>query len=56
MNAKYVGNIWEVGGAGEAGQCQISGIEEVASCIKEVMQGERREIYRRNAHKWSDKA
>ncbi|KAF3341051.1 UDP-glycosyltransferase 74E2-like protein [Carex littledalei] len=51
MNAKYVGNIWEVGVQVRRDSAGLVGIEEVASCV-EVMQGERREIYRRNSHKW----
>ncbi|KAF3341050.1 crocetin glucosyltransferase 2-like isoform X2 [Carex littledalei] len=56
MNAKYVECVWEVGVRTQRNGAGLVSREEVERCVKEVMQGERCEEYRRNSQKWSNKA
>ncbi|KAL6653078.1 hypothetical protein ACP70R_012003 [Stipagrostis hirtigluma subsp. patula] len=51
--AKYVESVWEIG---VRMRKSLVGREEVKRCIREVMDGKRKEEYRRNAAKWMKKA
>lgn len=55
-NAKFVQDVWKVGVRVKVDENGIVGREEIQSCIKEVMEGERRKEMRENAKKWRDLA
>ncbi|KAF3338640.1 crocetin glucosyltransferase 2-like protein [Carex littledalei] len=55
MNAKYVECVWEVGVRTRRDDAGLVSREEVERGVKEVMQGEICEEYRRNAQKWSNR-
>jgi pathogen-inducible salicylic acid glucosyltransferase len=57
MNAKYVEAVWKAGvRVRPAAEDGLARREEVASGIKEVMDGKRSEEYRRNAAAWAEKS
>ncbi|XP_047051866.1 UDP-glucosyltransferase UGT13248-like [Lolium rigidum] len=57
MNAKYVEAVWKAGvRVRPAAEDGLARREEVASGIKEVMDGERSEEYRKNAAAWAEKS
>uniref|UniRef100_A0ACD5XU71 Uncharacterized protein n=1 Tax=Avena sativa TaxID=4498 RepID=A0ACD5XU71_AVESA len=57
MNAKYVEAVWRAGvRVRPAAEDGLARREEVASGIKQVMNGERSAEYRRNAAAWAEKA
>ncbi|KAK1677376.1 hypothetical protein QYE76_038224 [Lolium multiflorum] len=51
-NARYVENAWKIGVRMRANEKGFLTREEVHGCIKEVLGGERKEGYRRNARKF----
>lgn len=54
--AKYMESAWGIGVRARADEQGMVRKEEVEMCIKEVMDGEMAEEYRRNAAKWMQKA
>ncbi|KAL4631958.1 hypothetical protein ACB092_04G017100 [Castanea dentata] len=56
MNAKYVQDVWKVGVRAKVCENGIVEREEIDFCIKEVMEGERRKDFQKNAKKWRDLA
>ncbi|KAL8534059.1 hypothetical protein ACS0TY_010178 [Phlomoides rotata] len=56
MDAKFIEEIWGVGVRAKEDEFGIAGREELLFCLKQVMEGERREEMRRNARKWRDLA
>ncbi|XP_059448245.1 flavonol 7-O-beta-glucosyltransferase UGT74F1-like [Corylus avellana] len=53
-NAKFVEDVWKVGvRIVEVDENGVVGREEIQSCIKEVMEGERGKEMKENAKKWS---
>ncbi|OAY68134.1 UDP-glycosyltransferase 74F2 [Ananas comosus] len=56
-NAKYVEGVWGVGVRARAGaEDGVVGREEVERCVRQVMEGESGEGYRRRAAEWRRKA
>ncbi|XXG62091.1 hypothetical protein AAC387_Pa05g0530 [Persea americana] len=53
-NAKFVVDVWGVGVRLKVDDKGIVRREEMESCIKEVMEGERSEEIKRNAKKWKE--
>jgi UDP:flavonoid glycosyltransferase YjiC (YdhE family) len=51
-NARYVENAWKIGVRMWANEKGLVTRKEVDGCIKEVLGGERKEEYRRNARKF----
>lgn len=56
MDAKFIEEIWGVGVRAKEDELGIAGREELLFCLKQVMEGERREEMRRNVRKWRDLA
>ncbi|KAF5175051.1 Udp-glycosyltransferase 74e2 [Thalictrum thalictroides] len=55
-NAKFVEDIWRVGVRAKVDDKGVVRREEIENCIKDVMQGGRREEFRRNAVMWKELA
>ncbi|KAJ4723799.1 Glycosyltransferase [Melia azedarach] len=55
-DAKFVEDIWKVGIRVRVSEDGIVGREEIERCIREVMEGERREEMKENAKKWRELA
>ncbi|XVE80837.1 hypothetical protein DITRI_Ditri15bG0012500 [Diplodiscus trichospermus] len=55
-NAKFVADIWKIGVRVKADNDGIISIEEIESCIRQVMEGERAREMKENARKWRDLA
>ncbi|KAJ4711179.1 Glycosyltransferase [Melia azedarach] len=55
-DAKYVEEIWEVGVRAKEDEKGIVRKQELLKCLKEVMEGERSEVIRKNAGKWKKKS
>ncbi|KAF6145684.1 hypothetical protein GIB67_002778 [Kingdonia uniflora] len=51
-NAKFVADVWGVGIRAKANDKGIVGREELLFCIREVMEGERRKVIKRNISTW----
>ncbi|KAJ1290440.1 hypothetical protein BS78_02G243400 [Paspalum vaginatum] len=56
MNAKYIEDVWEVGVRVRPDEEGVVRKEEIQRCVREVMDGERRKEYQRNAAAWKEKA
>lgn len=55
-DAKFIEGVWEVGVRAKEDEFGVAGREELLYCLKEVMEGERREKMRSNARKWRELA
>ncbi|XVE80836.1 hypothetical protein DITRI_Ditri15bG0012400 [Diplodiscus trichospermus] len=55
-NAKFVADIWKMGVRVKADNDGIISREEIDSCIRQVMEGERSREMKENAKKWRDLA
>ncbi|MCD7456426.1 hypothetical protein HAX54_031730 [Datura stramonium] len=55
-NAKYIMDFWRIGVKALADEIRIVRWKVIEGCIKEVMQGERREEIKRNTLKWRELA
>ncbi|XP_044498739.1 mogroside IE synthase-like isoform X2 [Mangifera indica] len=55
-NAKYIEDVWQVGVRVRVNEKGIVTREEIEGCIREVMEGERSEDFRRNSEKWKQLA
>ncbi|XP_059445918.1 UDP-glycosyltransferase 74F2-like [Corylus avellana] len=55
-NAKFVEDVWKVGVRVEVDENGVVGREEIESCIRKVMEGERGKEMKENAKKWSNLA
>jgi pathogen-inducible salicylic acid glucosyltransferase len=55
-NAKYIEDVWRVGVKLQPDGKGVVRKEEVERCVREVMEGESSEEYRKNATGWSQKA
>ncbi|KAF5201296.1 Udp-glycosyltransferase 74g1 [Thalictrum thalictroides] len=55
-DAKFVEEIWRVGVRAKVDEKGIVRREEIENCIKEIMQGQRREEIKRNAIRWKELA
>ncbi|GFS45903.1 UDP-glucosyltransferase 74F2 [Actinidia rufa] len=55
-NAKFVQDVWKVGIRVRVGEKGIVWREEVETCIREVMEGEKGKELKKNAMKWKDLA
>ncbi|CAL9125988.1 unnamed protein product [Musa textilis] len=55
-NAKYVEDVWGVGVRVREDEKGLVRREEVERCVREVLEGGRREEMRRNAAKWRERA
>eukprot|EP00262_Sarcandra_glabra_P014529 TRINITY_DN4271_c0_g1_i1.p1 TRINITY_DN4271_c0_g1~~TRINITY_DN4271_c0_g1_i1.p1 ORF type:complete len:457 (-),score=47.83 TRINITY_DN4271_c0_g1_i1:106-1476(-) len=55
-NAKYVEDVWRVGVRVKADEKGFARREEIESCIREVMEGERAQEIKNNACKWKELA
>ncbi|XP_057799228.1 UDP-glycosyltransferase 74E2-like [Salvia miltiorrhiza] len=53
-NAKFVMDVWKMGVRAFSNKEGIVGHEELARCVKYVMEGERAEDMRENARKWKE--
>ncbi|XP_043693540.1 mogroside IE synthase-like [Telopea speciosissima] len=51
-NAKFVEDVWEVGVRVKLDEKGIARREEIEQCVKEVMEGDRREQIKKNAFRW----
>ena len=51
-NAKFVEDVWRVGVRAKVDEKGIVRKEMLEECIKEVMEGENREEFKKNAAKW----
>ncbi|KAL6845969.1 hypothetical protein ACP4OV_023417 [Aristida adscensionis] len=56
MNAKYIEDVWRVGVRLRPDAEGVVRKEEVERCVRQVMEGETSEEYRKNAKSWSEKA
>ncbi|TVU30834.1 hypothetical protein EJB05_22478, partial [Eragrostis curvula] len=56
MNAKYIDDVWRVGVRVRSDPQGMVCRQEMARCVKEVMEGEMSKQYRDNARSWSIKA
>lgn len=58
MNAKLVQDVWKIGirVKYEDGEIGFVGRDEIAGCVKEVMEGEKGKEMQKNALKWKDLA
>uniref|UniRef100_A0ACD5WP40 Uncharacterized protein n=1 Tax=Avena sativa TaxID=4498 RepID=A0ACD5WP40_AVESA len=54
--AKYVQSLWGMGVRAQRGENGWVTREEIDRCIKEVMDGKMKDMYKRNAGKWMQKA
>ncbi|KAF6173186.1 hypothetical protein GIB67_028484 [Kingdonia uniflora] len=55
-NTKFVANVWGVGIRTKANDKGIVGREELLFCIREVIEGERRKVIKRNVSIWMTSA
>ncbi|XP_047974850.1 mogroside IE synthase-like [Salvia hispanica] len=55
-NAKFVMDVWKMGVRACPNEEGVVGHEELVSCVKHVMEGERAEEIRENAMKWKELA
>ncbi|CAN6167672.1 unnamed protein product [Urochloa humidicola] len=55
-NAKYIEDVWKVGVKLQPDAEGVVRKEEVERCVRQVMEGESSEEYRKNAAGWSEKA
>ncbi|KAJ0035591.1 hypothetical protein Pint_26244 [Pistacia integerrima] len=53
-NAKFIEDVWQVGVRVRTNERGIVTREEIESCIREAMEGERSEDFRRNSEKWRE--
>jgi len=56
QNAKYIEHVWQVGVKLQPDAEGVVRKEEVERCVRQVMEGERSEEYRKNAAGLSEKA
>ncbi|KAJ1290441.1 hypothetical protein BS78_02G243500, partial [Paspalum vaginatum] len=56
MNAKYIEDVWRVGVRVRPDEKGVVRKEEVETCMREVMEGERSREYCENAISWKEKA
>jgi UDP:flavonoid glycosyltransferase YjiC (YdhE family) len=54
--AKYVESVWDIGVRVQKGKNGSLKRGEINRCIREVMDGERKDEYKRNIVKWTQKA
>ncbi|PUZ71565.1 hypothetical protein GQ55_2G323300 [Panicum hallii var. hallii] len=55
-NAKYIEHVWQVGVKLQPDAEGVVTKEEVERCVRQVMEGERSDEYKKNAAGWSEKA
>ncbi|KAL2236860.1 UNVERIFIED_CONTAM: UDP-glycosyltransferase 74E2 [Sesamum indicum] len=55
-NSKFVMDVWKMGVWAKVDDNGVVGRETVARCIKDVMEGQRREDMKKNAGKWKELA
>ncbi|CAL2280011.1 unnamed protein product [Prunus armeniaca] len=51
-NAKFIMDVWKIGLKAQADEKGIVRGEEIAHCVREILDGERGEEIRKNASKW----
>jgi UDP:flavonoid glycosyltransferase YjiC (YdhE family) len=56
MNAKYIEDIWKVGVRVRPDLKGVVSKEEVERCVREVVEGEKSNEYRKNAANWRERA
>ncbi|XP_057957041.1 mogroside IE synthase-like [Malania oleifera] len=55
-NSKFIADVWKVGLRVKRDESGIVRGEEIALCIREIMEGERGNEIRKNAHRWKELA